>query len=227
MSEDEAESSSSGAAASEPKDPRTIARKYQLDLCKRAVDENIIVYLGTGCGKTHIAVLLMYELGHLIRKPSREQAMVIADSTNFKVQRYYGSGKHSRDHQAWEKEMGEYEVLVMTPQILLHNLRHCFIRMDLIALLIFDECHHAQAQKRHPYAQIMKAYYLVDEPEVHFVWQSSQESSVLAMSRAFDDYYIMDCGVISTPEVTQRRTDINDQFVILATVELAFVLVCL
>jgi hypothetical protein len=47
------------------------------------------------------------------------------------------------------------------------------------------------------------------------------------MSRAFDDYYIMDCGVISTPEVTQRRTDINDQFVILATVELAFVLVCL
>ncbi|AQK44734.1 dicer-like 103 [Zea mays] len=44
------------------------------------------------------------------------------------------------------------------------------------------------------------------------------------MSRAFDDYYIMDCGVISTPEVTQRRTDINDQFVILATVELAFVL---
>ncbi|AQK44779.1 dicer-like 103 [Zea mays] len=173
MSEDEAESSSSGAAASEPKDPRTIARKYQLDLCKRAVDENIIVYLGTGCGKTHIAVLLMYELGHLIRKPSREvcvflaptiplvrqQAMVIADSTNFKVQRYYGSGKHSRDHQAWEKEMGEYEVLVMTPQILLHNLRHCFIRMDLIALLIFDECHHAQAQKRHPYAQIMKEFY--------------------------------------------------------------------
>jgi hypothetical protein len=62
---------------------------------------------------------------------------------------------------------------------------------------------------------------------VHFVWQPSQESSVLAMSRAFDDYYIMDCGVISTPEVTQRRTDINDQFVILATVELAFVLVCL
>ena len=44
----------------------------------------------------------------------------------------------------------------MTPQILLHNLRHCFIKMDLIALLIFDECHLAQAQKRHPYAQIMK-----------------------------------------------------------------------
>jgi hypothetical protein len=47
------------------------------------------------------------------------------------------------------------------------------------------------------------------------------------MSRRFDDYYIMDCDVISAPEVMQRRTDSNDQFVILATVTVAFVLVCL
>jgi hypothetical protein len=47
------------------------------------------------------------------------------------------------------------------------------------------------------------------------------------MSRTFDDYYIMNCDVISAPEVTQRRTDNNDQFVILATVTAAFVLVCL
>jgi hypothetical protein len=65
-------------------------------------------------------------------------------------------------------------------------------------------------------------YYLADEPGVHFVWQSSQELSVLAMSRAFDDYYIKDCGVISTLEVTQRRTDSNDQFIILTTVGVAF-----
>jgi hypothetical protein len=70
-------------------------------------------------------------------------------------------------------------------------------------------------------------YYLADECEVHFVWQPSQESSVLAMSCAFDDYYIMYCGVISAPEVTQRRTDSNDQSVILATVRIAFVLVFL
>ena len=47
------------------------------------------------------------------------------------------------------------------------------------------------------------------------------------MSRTFDDYYIMDCDVISAPEVTQRKTDSNDQFVILATDTVAFVLVCL
>jgi hypothetical protein len=58
---------------------------------------------------------------------------------------------------------------------------------------------------------------------VHFVWQHSQELSVLAMLRAFNDYYIKDYGVISAPEVTRRRTDSNDQFVILATVGVAFV----
>jgi hypothetical protein len=66
-------------------------------------------------------------------------------------------------------------------------------------------------------------YYLADEPDVHFVWQSNQESS----SRALDDYYIKDCGVISAQEVTQRRTNSNDQFVILAIVGVAFVSACL
>jgi hypothetical protein len=47
------------------------------------------------------------------------------------------------------------------------------------------------------------------------------------MSRAFDDYYIKDCGVISAPEVTQMMTDINDQLVILAVVGVVFVLVYL
>jgi hypothetical protein len=62
---------------------------------------------------------------------------------------------------------------------------------------------------------------------VHFVWQPNQESLVLVMLRAFDDYYIEDCGVILAPEVTQRRIDNSDQFVILATVRVAFVSACL
>jgi hypothetical protein len=53
---------------------------------------------------------------------------------------------------------------------------------------------------------------------MHFIWQPGQESSGLAMSRAFDDYYIKDCGVITAPKATQRRTGSNDQFVIIATI---------
>jgi hypothetical protein len=47
------------------------------------------------------------------------------------------------------------------------------------------------------------------------------------MSHAFDDYYIEDCGIILASEVTQRRINNSDQFVILATVMVAFASACL
>ncbi|KAF9680685.1 hypothetical protein SADUNF_Sadunf06G0147300 [Salix dunnii] len=207
------EESGSGLQKTE-KDPRRMARKYQLELCKKALEENIIVYLGTGCGKTHIAVLLIYEMGHLIRQPQKSacvflaptvalvhqdlgsfwecgcgpnhgctyfpkealgdkeaglglsgsmQAKVIEDSTNFKVGIYCGNSNRLKTHSSWEKEIEQYEVLVMTPQILLYNLSHSFIKMDLITLLIFDECHHAQVKSSHPYAQIMKVFYKTND----------------------------------------------------------------
>lgn len=154
------------------RDPKEIARRYQLQLCEKAKEENIIVYLETGCGKTLIAVLLIQEFAESIKKPGRnvcvflaptvplveQQADVIKLHTNFKVGQYYGEAKHSsKAHQDWIEELEKYEVLVMTPDILLHNLHHCFMKMELIELLIFDECHHAQ--KRHPYAQIMREFF--------------------------------------------------------------------
>lgn len=45
------------------------------------------------------------------------------------------------------------QVLVMTPQILLNNLRHSFFKLSMINVLVFDECHHASGN--HPYAGIM------------------------------------------------------------------------
>ncbi|XP_028760714.1 dicer-like protein 4 isoform X2 [Neltuma alba] len=162
------------------KDPRKIARKYQLELCKKALEENIIVYLGTGCGKTHIAVLLMHEMGHLIRKPQKnicvflattvalvsQQANVIKESTDFKVGVYCGSSKRLKTHNDWAQEIEQYEVLVMTPQILFRCLSHTFIKMEMISLLIFDECHHAQVKSDHPYAEIMKVFYEPKSPKL-------------------------------------------------------------
>lgn len=164
---------SSGGEQKQEKDPRKIARKYQMALCKKGLEENIIVYLETGCGKTHIAVLLMYEMRNLIKKPQKnicvflaptnalveQQAKVIEDSTDFKVGICCGSSKRLKRHHEWEKEMEKYEVFVMTPQILLGKLCHCFISIELIALLIFDECHYAQLDSDHPYAEIMKVFY--------------------------------------------------------------------
>jgi hypothetical protein len=70
-------------------------------------------------------------------------------------------------------------------------------------------------------------YYLTDEPGAHFVWQLIQESLVLAMSRAFDDYYNQGLWHHLNAGGTQRRTNNNDQLIIIATVGVAFVLVCL
>ncbi|CAK7338283.1 unnamed protein product [Dovyalis caffra] len=119
----EAEGSGSGVQKTE-KDPRKMARKYQLELCKKALEENIIVYLGTGFGKTHIAVLLIYEMGHLIRQPQKsvcvflaptvalvhQQANVIEDSTDFKVGIYCGNSNRLKSHSSWEKEIEQNEV---------------------------------------------------------------------------------------------------------------------
>lgn len=165
-------STDTSVAERQQQDPKVIARRYQLQLCQKAKEENIIVYLETGCGKTLIAVLLIQEFAEAIKKPGRnvcvflaptvplveQQADVIRLHSNFKVGRYYGEAKHSsKAHQDWIEELEKYEVLVMTPDILLHNLHHCFMKMELIELLIFDECHHAQ--KRHPYAQIMREFF--------------------------------------------------------------------
>jgi endoribonuclease Dicer len=42
----------------------------------------------------------------------------------------------------------------MTPQILLDALRHAFVTMSAVSLLIFDECHRACGN--HPYTRVMK-----------------------------------------------------------------------
>ncbi|CAL4893038.1 unnamed protein product [Urochloa decumbens] len=62
-----------------------------------------------------------------------------------------------------------------------------------------------------------QVYCHADEPGLHRVWGPGRDSPGLAMSRAFGDYSVKDYGVISAPEVTQRRITSRDQFVILAT----------
>ena len=51
-----------------------------------------------------------------------------------------------------------WQVLVMTPMILLNALRHSFLRLETIKVLIFDECHNARGKD--PYASIMKVSHI-------------------------------------------------------------------
>ncbi|MED6160030.1 hypothetical protein PIB30_047647 [Stylosanthes scabra] len=153
-------------------DPLPFARSYQLEALEKAIHENTIVFLETGSGKTLIAIMLLRSYAYMLRKPSRhiavflvpkvvlvtQQAEAVKTHTDLKVGMYWGEmGVDYWDAAAWKKEIDEHEVLVMTPAILIRSLRHSFLKLDMIKLLIMDECHHAKG--RDPYACIMKEFY--------------------------------------------------------------------
>ncbi|CAN1236287.1 Endoribonuclease Dicer homolog 2 [Linum grandiflorum] len=150
----------------------TFARSYQLEALSMAIEQNTISYLETGSGKTLIAVMLLRHFAFRLRKPSpfvavflvpqvvlvRQQAAVVQTHTDLKVGMYWGEmGVDFWDGVIWKQETEKHEVLVMTPQILLNSLRHGFLKLEFIKVLIFDECHHTSGN--HPYACIMKEFY--------------------------------------------------------------------
>ena len=47
----------------------------------------------------------------------------------------------------------------MVHQVFLDVLTHAYFSLDNAALMILDECHHAQLKKNHPYSSIMRDYY--------------------------------------------------------------------
>ncbi|XP_065875408.1 endoribonuclease Dicer homolog 2-like [Euphorbia lathyris] len=153
-------------------DTLTFARSYQIEAFEKAKNENTIVYLETGSGKTLIAIMLLRSYAYILRKPSlfiavflvpkvvlvKQQADAVKMHTDLKVDMYWGEmGVDFWDAATWRQHIEKNEVLVMTPQILLNGLRHGFFKLNFIKVLIFDECHHAKGKAA--YALIMQEFY--------------------------------------------------------------------
>ncbi|KAF2286426.1 hypothetical protein GH714_016865 [Hevea brasiliensis] len=153
-------------------DPLPSARSYQLEALEMALKQNTVLFLETGSGKTLVAIMLLRSYAYLIRKPShfiavflvphvvlvQQQAEAVEMHTDFNVGQLYGEkGVDCWDAAIWKQHLEKHEVLVMTPQILLDGLKHSFFKLDLIKVLIFDECHHARGN--HPYACILTEFY--------------------------------------------------------------------
>ncbi|XVE97781.1 hypothetical protein REPUB_Repub03eG0048300 [Reevesia pubescens] len=159
------------SSSSYPKDLNP--RGYQLQVYEVAKRRNIIAVLDTGGGKTMIAVMLIKDFGQAIKSTDNKKLIIflaptvhlvnqqfeyIKVHTNLEVEQYYGAkGVDEWNADCWEKEIKEHDVLVMTPQILLDALRNAFLSLEMMSLMIIDECHRATGN--HPYAKIMKEFY--------------------------------------------------------------------
>ncbi|CBX93957.1 similar to dicer-like protein 1 [Plenodomus lingam JN3] len=156
----------------------TNPRDYQTELFLRAKDQNTIAVLDTGSGKTHIATLLLRhvledELEHRATGGAPRIAIFLVDSVNLvfqqanvlkcgldqNVESICGSmGTSLWNKSTWDKHFQKNMVIVCTAEVLVQCVMHSFITMAQINLLIFDEAHHAK--NNHPYARIMKDYYV-------------------------------------------------------------------
>lgn len=163
-----------------PKD-EFIPREYQVELFEAAVKENTIVCLGTGTGKTFIAVMLIKEYEASIRIPFEEggkrtfflvptvplvvqQQKAIKCQTDLRVGGYVGDmNVDNWNKERWEKEFVESQVLVMTPDVFKVIIHHGFLKLSRVNLLILDECH--RAVKQHTYREVMRCMDVLEPHE--------------------------------------------------------------
>ncbi|XP_055346103.1 endoribonuclease Dicer-like [Paramacrobiotus metropolitanus] len=152
-----------------------IARPYQDELIQKALKEDIICVLGTGTGKTYIAVqVIQHERHELIEDLENggkrsvflvptvalveQQGTVLCRHTGLSVGKYCSSENiDDLDKSGWQNEFRTKKILVMVPDVLKYLLEKAFLLPKHINRLIVDECHHAGGEE-HPYRQIMRIF---------------------------------------------------------------------
>ncbi|KZS04781.1 Uncharacterized protein APZ42_032147 [Daphnia magna] len=182
-----------------------------VELFQAALEENIIVYLPTGSGKTFIAALLIKEKTHEVTKPldlggkrtvflvptivlAIQQAAYLRRHTYLKVKEFYGSmGVDFWGKERWKTEFEENHVLVMTAQIFVDVLNHAFFSAYQLNLLVFDECH--AAVKDAPMKQVLSKLQS---------YESSRRPKILGLTAAL---FRMRCKPHKVPEVIQKLSE--------------------
>lgn len=182
--EDEQEEETASTGFSAP----LIARQYQKELFKKAVEGNVIACVDTGSGKTLVAAMLLEHMLNLEeerlqafpREDRRrkialflvnlvplvhQQAAFIDTRLNNRdcVEVLYGDAQGSQQTSPnyWTRiiENDSIGVVVCTAQCVLNAIVHAYLKLEDVCLLIFDEAHHAIGDN--PFARIMKYYRLL------------------------------------------------------------------
>ncbi|KAK6635205.1 hypothetical protein RUM44_000456 [Polyplax serrata] len=164
------------------KERNLLLRDYQVKLINHAINQNSIIYLPAGSGKTIIAINVLLSRTTDLTRPNIELgkkaffiattkvlvvqlASVLIAHTKFNVSYYTGDmNVDAWSQDIWEKQLQNNHVLVMTAEILRRLLILHYVNPLQISLIVLDECHHAF--QNHPYSGIMKALSHLDDSEM-------------------------------------------------------------
>lgn len=158
-------------------------RDYQERLLKICIERNSILYLPTGSGKTLIAVKVIEHFSDDLKRSLGSEGgrrslflvntVCLGQQVAEEIRKLLGLGVacwNSETHKkSWSKERYHLEfeknqIFVATAQLFLDAVKHSFISIDQINVIIFDECHHGRMN--HPYHELMKQFQYVD-PKKH------------------------------------------------------------
>jgi ERCC4-related helicase len=139
------------------------ALPFQLDLARVGLDEDLLVVLPTGLGKTVIAALVAAELLRrspgkmLFLAPTRPLVQQHADSFRrwlvpLRSARFTGTVRRPVREGAWDTA----DLVFATPEIVQNDLVAGRYRLDDVALIVFDEAHHAVG--KYVYVPIAERY---------------------------------------------------------------------
>ena len=139
------------------------ALPFQLDLARIGLDEDLLVVLPTGLGKTVIAALLAAEVLRrapgkvLVLAPTRPLVAQHADSFRrwlapMRSARFTGTVRRPVREGSWETA----DLVFATPEIVQNDLAAGRYRLDDVSLLVFDEAHHAVG--KYVYVPIAERY---------------------------------------------------------------------
>jgi len=126
------------------------ALPFQLDLARIGLEEDLLVVLPTGLGKTVIAALIAAELLRrspgkvLVLAPTRPLVQQHAEAfgrwlVQLRTARFTGTVRKPVREGVWDGS----DVVFATPEIVANDLRDGRYRLGDVALLVFDEAHHA------------------------------------------------------------------------------------
>ena len=157
-------------------------RDYQKKIFEKAKNQNSIIYVETGKGKTFISIMLMaHHLGINIEDPSskkqildknkkiiffvcdtsliEQQKKAISNALEIEVGTIQGkkSKKSKSDNELFRKMWDSVNVFVAIPSIIYKILSVGFLTIFDISMMVFDECHHTNDD--HPYNKIMNEFY--------------------------------------------------------------------